>query len=564
MVDSSLLDDKGQFKFVPLELACRVVADHRFVTHRKSHVIWVYKGKVYGDDGEEMIREQTRVLLGDEATANRVNEVVAQIKETTYTDPEKFNPPLNLINLKNGILDIKSGELKPHTPDLIFTNLLPVEYNPKAKCPKIGEFMRAILPGEGDVAAFVESIGFCLQREYFIRKVVILLGEGGNGKSTLLRLVEMFLGEDSVSHIPVQQLGRRFSAAKLYGKLANILADLPREKWEDTGFFKLLTGRDKIEADVKFKGGFDFRNYAKIFLSANKLPETTDDTKAFFDRLLTIMCPTIFEEGDPDILEKVVTSEELSGLLNAALAGLRCLQTQRDFISSKSFEETRSIFIHKSNPIKAFAEDCLDYCAEKPMQTTDDTYNGYRNYCEKNGFTVVDKSVFGRKLPACVDVTVTFITTIEGKRARAYNGVRLKARDNWGGQKFEPVKKGARATQALEYYYNCLKNVGIIVNNRELHVQPVQGEETKIEKIEEKAVTHVTEPERIVPPEKTPKTEPTTQDIIASVHSFSGSMIFKEKIAARAKCTMKRLNVVLEELEKRHEVRDMGRMVEVF
>ncbi len=58
--------------------------------------------------------------------------------------------------------------------------------------------------------------------------------------------------------------------------------------------------------------------------------------------------------------------------------------------------------------------------------------------------------------------------------------------------------------------------------------------------------------------------EPTTQDIIASVHSFSGSIVFKEKVAARAKCTMDRLNVVLEEMEKRHAVRDMGRMVEVF
>ena len=553
MVDPSLLDEKGMFKFVPLEIASRVMADHKFVTHRQSHVIWVYKGKVYGDDGEEVIREQTRVLLGGEATANRVNEVVAHIRETTYMEPEKFNPPLNLINLKNGILDIKSGELKPHTPNLIFTNLLPVDYNPTAKCPKIGEFMQAILPGEGDVAAFVESIGFCLQREYFIRKVVILLGEGGNGKSTLLRLVEMFLGEDSVAHLPVQQLGQRFSAGKLYGKLANILADLPRETWKDTGFFKLLTGRDNIEADVKFKGGFKFRNYAKMFFSANKLPETTDDTKAFFDRLLTMMCSTIFEEGDPDILKKVVTDEELSGLLNAALAGLRCLQTQRDFISSKSFEETRSIFIHKSNPIKAFAEDCLDYCAEKPMQTTDDIYNGYRNYCEENGFNVVDKSVFGRKLPSCVDVTVTFITTIGGKRARAYNGIRLKARDNWEGQKFEPVKKGARATRALEHYYNCLNNL-CIVNNRKQALQPVQEPEVKPEKIEEK--THksfINSP-----------TEPTTQDIVASVHSFSGSMIFKEKVATRAKCTMDRLKVVLEELEKRGAVRDMGALVEVF
>ena len=465
MVDPSLLDEEGKFKFIPQEVAAAVTSKHQFATHKQSHVIWVYEDGCYSSDGEELIRAEVRRLLGEAAREARVNEVVAHIRETTYTPAEKFNPTLNLVNLKNGILNIETGELTPHASDIIFTSKLPVEFNPDAECPKVGQFLREVLP-KSDIPTFVEAIGFCLHRDYFIRRAIILLGEGGNGKSTLFRLVEQFLGPTNVAHIAIQELSGRFAPARLFGRLANIYADLPTYAWRDTGKFKMMTGRDTVDADVKFKSRFSFTNYAKMFFSANRLPETTDETEAFFERLLIITCPNKFVKGkrNPNILDEICTPEELSGLLNAALAGLKYLREQREFLNPKTFEETHDTYIRKSNPIAAFAKDCLEHDAAN-AETKDAIYEAYIRYCQKHILPAVDKSVFGRKLPSHMTMTDTKISTDAGRK-HAWLGIKLCESPNTP-LSGKSVQDGQDVQDVSNYYFNILFKIKIL-NNEEM------------------------------------------------------------------------------------------------
>ena len=93
-----------------------------FKTHIQSHVIWTYGDGFYAPDGEEFIRSEAREMLGELAREAYINEVVAHIRETTFTPANQFNPPLNLINLQKGTLNTETGELVPHTPDSIFPN----------------------------------------------------------------------------------------------------------------------------------------------------------------------------------------------------------------------------------------------------------------------------------------------------------------------------------------------------------------------------------------------------------------------------------------------------------
>lgn len=185
-------------KFVPKRLADKVITKYRFATHRQSHVIWTYTNGVYEPVGEELIRAECRSELESLAKEGHVQEVVKHIQETTFTEPDKFDAPIGFINLKNGVYDLKTGELKPHSPDIIFTNELPIEYNEHVGCPDIMQFLSEVLLPE-DVPLVQELIGYCLLRDYPFAKAFMCLGEGANGKSTLLRLMTKLLGEENVA-----------------------------------------------------------------------------------------------------------------------------------------------------------------------------------------------------------------------------------------------------------------------------------------------------------------------------------------------------------------------------
>src|SRR5690606_38296347 len=102
-------------------------------------------------------------------------------------------------------------------------------------------------------------------------------GEGSNGKSVFLGLIEAFLGAENVSNVSLHDLtSDRYASAELYGKMANIFADLRADKITDAGTFKVVVSGDRIRAQRKHQQPFTFKPYAKLIFSANQIPETSD------------------------------------------------------------------------------------------------------------------------------------------------------------------------------------------------------------------------------------------------------------------------------------------------
>ena len=122
------------------------------------------------------------------------------------------------------------------------------------------------------------------------QKSFVFVGAPNAGKSTLLSVAqEILLGSENVSNIPWQSLGDRFNKAELFGKLANIFADLPSKAIDDGGMFKALTGEDYITAERKNKDPFSFRPYARLLFSCNEIPKNySDRSDGFYRRLIII------------------------------------------------------------------------------------------------------------------------------------------------------------------------------------------------------------------------------------------------------------------------------------
>ncbi|MBT4461335.1 hypothetical protein HN789_06115 [archaeon] len=391
-------------------LADDIIRKYHIKTMDDSEEVYIYNKGVY-IPSETIIKQEVQKALHEDASKNRASEVEGHVKRSTYISRELFNKPLNLINLKNGILDLNKNKIMKHSPEFLFTIQLPIYFKPNAECPNFKKFIHQTLTKETH-KLIQELFGYLLWKNYEYQYAIIFFGEGSNGKTTLLNVIIKFVGSENISHISLHEMGSsRFSSAELYGKLANIYADLSDKELDDTSLFKQITGGDKVKGEKKFKNPFYFSNYAKLFFSANRIPATSDDTHAFYRRWILVKFPFTFteEKGNPNLINELTTNEELSGILNWAVEGLQRLHKNKKFSNHLTLKEIKDLYIKESNPILLFVQSLLS--ADMNSWTSKrELYEAYVFFCKENNYPVVEDNVFGRKVKPYILALSPFIS----------------------------------------------------------------------------------------------------------------------------------------------------------
>ncbi len=269
----------------------------------------------------------------------------------------------------------------------------------------------------------LEVIGYCLYKTAQYEKAIMLVGTGSNGKSVFLKIVEALVGPQNTSHVPLQGLDKdRFAAAGLYCKMVNSFADLKQIKLSSAGTFKTLVSGDRIRAQNKFQQPFDFNNYAKLIFSANKIPESEDETYAYYRRWLILEFSKVFDDNkDTNLISKLTTQQELSGLLNLALVALKQLRKNNGW-NDIAVEKIRQKYEEKSNTVKAFlTADCIIDLTDPMCDTlTTDFYAAYCNYCKQQKERPLESKAFGK-----FGIERKKINRL-GERQYYYVGVRLR------------------------------------------------------------------------------------------------------------------------------------------
>jgi len=361
--------------------------------------VWFYDDDVYKPNGISKIKEISRMILDFAYTSQRVNSVIDKIKADTFIEEEVFFNS-NIIDeqpVLNGVLNLKTKELSEFTPKKIFFNKVPVFYDRTATCPKIDQFFDDVLRCSEDKQVMYEMLGRCLYKENFIEKAFMFNGSGRNGKSKTLILLKIFLGVENTCSVPLPRLlPNSFSVCELFGKLANIAGDLDEITIKDTGTIKSLTGRDLIGATRKFLSEIYFINYSQQIFACNTLPKVYDTSLGFWSRWVLLDFPYTFiskkeyEElqdkinfkiRNEDIINKIATQQELSGLLNKALEGLDRLFTQHDYSYTKGTQEVKDTWIRKSDSFVAFCIDKLEESIEEIILKKD-LRKKYVRYCK--------------------------------------------------------------------------------------------------------------------------------------------------------------------------------------
>jgi len=297
----------------------------------------------------------------------------------------EVNTNTYLVNFGNGIYNALTNEFLEHDPKILSTIRLGGNYDPDAQCPVFMDYINNALP-ETEIPLAQEIFGYLLVPINKAQKAFVMLGKSGSGKSTLLHTAQqIMLNPDNCVSLEWQKLNEKFATAELFGKLANVFADLPNEQIRSTGLFKAIVGEDYITAEHKYRSYFSFKPTARLLFSCEEMPKSyVDRTAGFYRRLIIMKFDNVIphDKRDNHLWDKFAM--EVDGITTWALAGLKRL-IANDFRFSetdRTREELRRYMSDNSTAL-AFVDECcvLEQKAEIGRR---ELYNAYLEYCKES------------------------------------------------------------------------------------------------------------------------------------------------------------------------------------
>lgn len=376
----------------------------------------IYKNGIYVEGLNHIEHEMIQIIphLSRAKRTEVLNYIDVMLNESIQTSPAEF------IAFKNGILNIQTGELLEFTPQIIITNQIPWNY--ERECEKhelIDTVLNNIAVNDKQIRTLIEEmIGYTLYARNELGKCFILVGDGENGKSTLLTLIQTLIGEKNIAGLDLKNLGDRFSTVTLFNKLINIGDDISSEFIVDTSIFKKIVTGDLIEAEQKGQPKFVFRPFVKLIFSANSIPRLGrgKDIGAIKRRLLIIPLKAHFnkdnKEYKPFIIDELKTKEAMEYLIHISIDGLKRVLLNKQFSESEEVNRELEAFEEENNPILGFFEEC-----EKiENEPADVIYKQYTIWCSENNYQSISKGSFIKELKKINNKLTTVRKRINGKQ----------------------------------------------------------------------------------------------------------------------------------------------------
>ena len=387
--------EKG-LRFLPGVLAKALSDEYHVFYAAEQH--FQYQGGVYAPMSEmEAQRIVQSKMLVRETKMSQIVDAEKQWRLMVQKDLRDLNANPYIINVKNGLYNVLDNTLTEHTPEYYSTVQLNVTYDTSAECPLFRRFLEDSMGGDPEqVKLLQEILGYFLIPVNSAQKCFVIVGAASAGKSVLLRVInDVLLGKENVSNVSWQALNERFKTAELFGKLANIFADLPTKNIDDNGIFKALVGEDYLTVEKKNRDPFSFQSYARLLFSCNSIPKNYGDrSEGFYRRLIIIRFKHAVpkEKKDPELLEKL--RAEADGIFLFALEGLRRLmRNSYEFSECDTNREELQRYREENDSVLSFVKDCCMLDVLKEVGSTE-IYNAYKGYCEECGLRPFSQKQF--------------------------------------------------------------------------------------------------------------------------------------------------------------------------
>lgn len=338
----------------------------------------------------------------------------------------------HLIPFINGVLDLNQKVLTPHAANNYFTWCLPYNYEATATCEPIIKFLFDCVGKNEDQVQLIRAYANAIIKgRYKLQKFLSLVGFGGTGKGTLLRLITSLVGEKNTVSTELKQLEQnRFETARLYKKKLILITDSDKYSG-DVSVLKAATGQDKLRYELKGKQGNDGFTFKGMFLiAANQDIKSSDYTSGLARRRITIRFDNFVKENEVRDLQ---TEFEpfLSGFMNWVLempdneVAFYIQETNKAVPSL--YDVTRETLIN-TNPLAAWIDDQVVYeknarsrIGNKGDNCNEFFYPNYTKFCDETGIKPMQLNNFSTNL---IDLCKRQLGLIDvGKTEKTRTGV---------------------------------------------------------------------------------------------------------------------------------------------
>lgn len=392
-----------------------------------AHLMRVEAESLSDSDARKAARKHA---LGSEKSERiRAAVLMAQSEDGIPIEHDALDRDPWLLAVSNGVLDLRTGKLRPHSRADLITRTAFTKWDPEATCPRWQQFLIETFSGDYDLIEFVEkAIGYTLTGVTREQVLFLCYGEGSNGKSTLLSTMRLLMGDHATNadfstfllSNKSGQTGPRGDLARLAGVRLVTSTEPEGSARFSEGTVKSITGGDPITCAFKFQDEFSFVPKFKLWLGANHKPRIRGTDHAIWRRIRLIPFLNIVEGARIDKGLDVALATELPGILRRSVEA--CLRWQAEGL------EPPEAVLGATNAYReeqdTLAEFLADRCHVGPGFTVSSSalYGSYKDWATKAGDEAMSKRQFGLMI---VGRGIS-ATKLEGGNVRGYTGVRLQ------------------------------------------------------------------------------------------------------------------------------------------
>jgi P4 family phage/plasmid primase-like protien len=356
------------------------------------------------DDKEAKAALTFALSLQKYVTLDHVIAYARSDERIVIADRTVFDRDGSLSNFRNGVLDLRTGLLRPHSASDLATRLIDIDYDATATCPLWERFLREIFNGDEKLIEYFQRIvGYTMTAQTREHKFFIFYGGGSNGKGTCIKIMQAVLGDYAQSS-PTEAWLRQGRPSRgpdpdlAYTVGARMIAveEINEERRLDEARVKAFVAGDRMSTRDIYEKPFDFTPTAKLFISTNHRPRIKDDTDGMWRRTILVPFTQKYPEGvaDTHLLEKLLT--ELPGIAAWAVRG--CLAWQRDGLAPPdAVRNATTTYRAESDALGLFIEErCVVANGCSALSST--LHTAYEQWAKDNGEKVESQRGLTQKL----------------------------------------------------------------------------------------------------------------------------------------------------------------------
>ncbi|WP_461257121.1 DNA primase family protein [Treponema sp. R80B11-R83G3] len=307
-----------------------------------------------------------------------------------------------LLNVRNGTIDVVTGEFREHRQEDMITKLANVEYAPNADCPLWKQFIREIMDYKPELIKFLQTaMGWALTGDNTEQTMFILYGSGANGKTTFLNTIQYLLGDYATS-TPTESFMKKNTdqytndIARLRGTRFVSTTEAEQGRRLSEPLIKKITGNDQITARFLYGEYFNFTPSFKIFMATNHKPLIKGTDHGIWRRIKLIPFTTTIAQEKQDKNLEAKLKQETSGILNWLLEGTANWKRE-GLIAPADILDATDEYRGEMDVIGNFIK---ERCVKDGGITIRirDLYRAYADWCEENKEHAVSERFFTMRL----------------------------------------------------------------------------------------------------------------------------------------------------------------------